>query len=282
MFEKFIVSTEDEIDGLIAGMVKYLKSVTVKYTGNPASNPLSNPPSLPSSLPPSSSPSHHAYLGRPCAITIARSAVDGFITTSAPPSVPFLLPLFSPRHSHPLTSPSFLPLTIPHSLSPTPSAMSPHLPFLPSSVPPSTSSPSPSTSYPRPYPSFPSSPSSPSSSSTLPDDPNNNNNNNNNSTNSTNGTNNTNNTNTHDRILDVEEIQKKVLFALENLIEYWSIQESSTHDTHHNTTNIHDSHSKKADLSRISRMKVHDLTVDPAEVASTMFLHPSLRPKKSN
>jgi hypothetical protein len=93
---------------------------------------------------------------------------------------------------------------------------------------------------------------------------------------------------THDRILDVEEIQKKVLFALENLLEYWSIQESSTHGTHHVDTkinSIHDSHrgdNGRSGISRISRMKVHDLTVDPAEVASTMFLHPSLRPEKSN
>ena len=98
-------------------------------------------------------------------------------------------------------------------------------------------------------------------------------------------TNSTNSTDNHDRILEVDEIQKKVLFALENLLEYWSIQESLTHGTHHDTTNIHDSYrgdNGKSGVSRISRMKVHDLTVDPAEVASTMFLHSSLRPKKSN
>jgi hypothetical protein len=96
--------------------------------------------------------------------------------------------------------------------------------------------------------------------------------------------NSTNGTDTHDRILDVEEIQNKVLSALENLLEYWAIQESSTHGTHHNSNNIHDSHRSgngRSGVSRISRMTVHDLTVDPAEVASTMFLHPSLRPKKS-
>ena len=87
--------------------------------------------------------------------------------------------------------------------------------------------------------------------------------------------------NTHDRVLGVEEIQKKVLFALENLLDYWAIHELKTQDTHYVSNNIQENRNGDMKKPVMSRMTVHDLTVDAAEVASTMFLHPSLRVKKS-
>ena len=267
-------------------MVNYLKTVTVKYTdtacpvscppsstsfststtssrtheslsnasfnGTIAALPFSLPQPLPSSLPQSLPSSLPRYLNTPCAITIARSAVDGFIPiTSPPPPLPSL--------------PPFLPLALPPPL----------LPSLSDSLSNSTATTSPSTSsYPPPPLSPPTSASpstfsissiarSSSSSASLP------------------GHDFNKNKNSHDRILGVDEIQKKVLFAVEKLLEYWAIQESKIQDPTCDTNSTHEKRNNDNKRPYLSRMTVHDLTVDAAEVASTMFLHPSLRVKKS-
>ena len=81
--------------------------------------------------------------------------------------------------------------------------------------------------------------------------------------------------------MGVDEIQKKVLFAVERLLEYWAIQESKVEDPSNDIDNTRENRKNDNRKPCFSRMTVHDLTVDAAEVASTMFLHPSLRAKKS-
>ena len=215
----------------------------------PSSLPLplssSLPQPLPSSLPQSSPSSLPRYLNTPCAITIARSAVDGFIPlTSPPPPPPSLPPSFPPSLSNSTTIPSSPPSTSSSTSSSPPAPLPPY------------TSPSPST--------FSiSSIARSSSSSSLP------------------GHDFNKNINSHDRILGVDEIQKKVLFAVEKLLEYWAIQESKIQDPTCDTSNTHDNRNNDNKKHCFNRMTVHDLTVDAAEVASTMFLHPSLRANKS-
>ena len=68
---------------------------------------------------------------------------------------------------------------------------------------------------------------------------------------------------------------------MEQLLEYWAIQESKIQHPICDSENTHGDRDNENKKSFFSRMTVHDLTVDAAEVASTMFLHPSLRAKKS-
>ena len=116
----------------------------------------------------------------------------------------------------------------------------------------------------------------------------------------------------------MDEIQNKVLVAVDHLLEYWEDEKSKNADENENEKNIainekriinekneknlphikryeekvqekrktseneltNCNFQKKRSPAVISRMTVHDLTVDPAERAQIMFLHPMIRQEK--
>ena len=107
------------------------------------------------------------------------------------------------------------------------------------------------------------------------------------------------------RYPNVDEIQEKVLCAVESLIDYWDATESyeinnnnnSYNDNNINNNNNSDSNNDNRNSSNdnnngskydkcnksasksASKLKIHDLTEDAAERSQVMFLHPSLRQK---
>ena len=101
---------------------------------------------------------------------------------------------------------------------------------------------------------------------------------------------------------NVDEIQEKVLCAVESLLDYWDAIESSkinnsnynynnngndnndnnNNNSSNNNNDNNDSKYNKCDNSAsksASKLKIHDLTEDAAERSQVMFLHPSLRRK---
>ena len=204
----FFFSDDEEVNILLEKMVGYLKNVNIKMNHE-------NEDEFQSFF----------SLGKPVVITIARSAIDGFIPVN---------PFYCPTENHGfLTEEKFDSSTL-HSLT---SKHSTPL-FTTTTTSDTTSSPtSNTTSISLPQKSYP----------------------------------------------GVDEIQKKVLLAVETLLEYWESQENN--NSHRKNENIVDKDRNKGendDNFKIkapvhSRMRIHDLTVDAEERAYVMFLHPSLR-----
>ena len=242
----FFFSDDEEVNILIAKMIEYLKNVKIK-TNHENEDEFQ----------------FFFSLGKPVVITIARSAVDGFI-----PVNPFYCPTenhgflteekFDSSTSHSLTSKHSTPLFATTTTSDTTSS--------------TTSN---TTSISLPQKSYP----------------------------------------------GVDEIQKKVLLAVETLLEYWESQEKEVEKGRENSTHkVFNLDSKKLEEAYVennairnknqnnydekaenngdkskkekeketnnnfqikapthSRIRIHDLTVDAEERAYVMFLHPSLR-----